>query len=173
MKAGAEAGENEMATIRVEATYPQPPERVWFALTDRHALTEWLMPTTDFEARLGHRFQFRVDNPRGWSTVVDCEIVELHPPRRLAYTWKSPIPGTSRQMDTRVTWTLEPAGAGTRLVLEHSGFRSTVSSFMLRNFALRPGWNRMMKTLLPKVLARVHDDGSFVPDPVMAAERCR
>ena len=162
-----------MPTIRVAVTYPHAPERVWFALTDARALSEWLMPTTDFEPRVGHRFQFRVDNPKGWSTVVDCEVIELDPPRRLAYTWKTAVPGTARQMDTRVTWTLERVGAGTRLRLEHTGFRSTVASFLLRHLALRPGWNRMMKRLLPKVLARVGGGGSFVPDPAMAAEQCR
>ena len=162
-----------MPAISLRATFPHPPERVWFALTDRRALTEWLMPTTDFEPRLGHRFQFRVDNPRGWSAIVDCEIVEVEPLRRLAYTWKSAIPGTTRVMDTRVTWTLEPVGSGTLLRLEHEGFRSSLGGFVLRNFALRPGWNRMVKRLLPKVLERVGDNGAFVPDPVMAAARCR
>jgi uncharacterized protein YndB with AHSA1/START domain len=161
-----------VGTIRIEATYPHSPERVWFALTDARALTEWLMPTSDFEARLGHRFAFRVDNPKGWSTVVDCEIVELSPPRRLAYTWKTDIPGTGRTLDTRVAWTIEPSGSGTRLVLEHTGFRNTVMSLIFRTLTLRPGWSRMLKKLLPKVLARVHDRG-FIPDPVMAAERCR
>jgi uncharacterized protein YndB with AHSA1/START domain len=162
-----------MATIRITATYPQPPACVWLALTDPRALSEWLMPTVDFEPRLGHRFQFRVDHPKGWNTVVDCEVVELAPSRRLAYTWRTDIPGTGRRLDTRVTWTLEPSGSGTRLLLEHTGFRDTLTSFIFRSVTLRPGWNRMLTRLLPKVLVRVHDDGSFVPDAVMAAERCR
>ena len=62
-----------MGTIRIEANYPHSPERVWKALTDPQAIAEWLMPN-DFQARLGHRFQFRVANAKGWSGVVDCEV---------------------------------------------------------------------------------------------------
>ena len=94
-----------MGSINLEATYPHPPERVWAALTDRRAMAEWLMPN-DFEPRLGHRFQFRVANAKGWSGIVDCVVTELVPPRHLAYSWKSD------KVETHVRWTLEAAGSG-------------------------------------------------------------
>src|SRR6267142_6041319 len=128
-------------SIHVEVEYPYPPERVWTALTDPRAIAEWLMPN-DFQPRLGHRFQFRVANAKGWSGIVDCEVTELTPPRRLSYTWKSD------KIDTRVTWTLEPAASGTRVVLEHAGFRG-VGGYMLRKFILGPGWKRMLGKKLP------------------------
>jgi uncharacterized protein YndB with AHSA1/START domain len=163
-----------MGTIRIEATYPHPPERVWAALTDPAALTEWLMPN-DFQPRLGHAFQFRIENPKGWSGVVDCTVTELAPLRRLAYTWSSaPTPrptAKTKRVETTVTWTLEPFDAGTRLVLEQSGFKG-VGGFLLSRLIMGPGWKRMLRTLLPKVLARVTAAG-FVPDPAMAAEKCR
>jgi uncharacterized protein YndB with AHSA1/START domain len=151
-----------MGTIRVEATYPHPPERVWRALTDPQAIAEWLMPN-DFQPRLGHRFQFRVANAKGWSGVVDCEVTELTPPRRLAYTW------ASDKVDTRVAWTLEPSKEGTRLVLEHSGFKG-VGQFLLRKMIMGPGWKNMLNKKLPQVIERVASNG-LVPDHAIGGSR--
>jgi uncharacterized protein YndB with AHSA1/START domain len=145
-----------MGTIRVQATYPHPPERVWQALTDPRAIAEWLMPN-DFEPRLGHRFQFRVANAKGWSGVVDCQVTELTPPRRLAYTW------ASDKVDTRVSWTLEPTNEGTRLVLEHSGFKG-VGQFLLRKLIMGPGWKNMLEKKLPQVIQRITSNG-FALEP--------
>jgi uncharacterized protein YndB with AHSA1/START domain len=151
-----------VGTIRIEATYPHAAERVWSALTDPRAIAEWLMPN-DFQPRLGHRFQFRVANAKGWSGVVDCEMTELDAPRRLSYTWKSD------KIDTRVTWTLEPLASGTRLVLEHDGFRG-VGGYILRKFILGPGWRGMLGKKLPGIIARI-DSHDFVAGPVAGKGR--
>lgn len=107
--------------------------------------------------------------------MVDCTVTELVPLRRLASTWSSaPTPrptAKTKRVETTVTWTIEPAGAGTRLVLEQSGFKG-VGGFLLSRLIMGPGWKRMLRTLLPRVLARVTAAG-FVPDPAMAAEKCR
>jgi uncharacterized protein YndB with AHSA1/START domain len=148
-------------SIRAHAEYPYPPDRVWTALTDSRAIAEWLMPN-DFLPRLGHRFQFRVANARGWSGIVDCEITRLEPPRHLAYTWKSD------KVDTLVEWTLQPIANGTRVELLHSGFRG-VGQTMLRKFIMGPGWNRMLEKTLPGIIDRVTADGFM---PVRAKEGC-
>src|SRR3954462_6913101 len=97
--------------IRIDTVYPHSPHRVWTALTDSRAMAEWLM-RNDFEPRLGHRFQFRTKPAPGFDGVVHCEVTELDPPRRLAYTWKG------GSIDTIVTWTLEPVADGTRVKFE-------------------------------------------------------
>lgn len=140
--------------IQVEVDYPHPPERVWTALTDSRAIAEWLMPN-DFQPRVGHQFQFRAPNARGWSGVVDCTVVYVEPPRRLAYTWKSD------KVDTVVEWRLEPTALGTRVALVHSGFRG-VTQTILRKFMMGPGWSRMLEKVLPGIIDRVSPDG-FVP----------
>jgi uncharacterized protein YndB with AHSA1/START domain len=134
-------------SIRIEIEYPHPPDRVWAALTDQRAIAEWLMPN-DFEPRLGRAFQFRAPNARGWSGIVDCTVVELDPPRRLAYTWKS------GQVETVVTWSLQPTPRGTRLELVHSGFRG-VGQTILRKLMMGPGWNRMLERTFPRVVERM------------------
>ena len=47
-------------TIRKERFYPHPPEDVWAAVTDPHALAEWLEPN-NHQPIVGHKFQFRCD----------------------------------------------------------------------------------------------------------------
>lgn len=97
--------------------YPQAPERVWQALTNRAEIAKWLMPN-DFEPRLGHRFTFQT-NPMpaiGFDGICHCEVTELKPPHLLAYTWNG---GKLRSL---VTYRLEPEGEGTHLFFEHSGF---------------------------------------------------
>ena len=132
--------------LSFEAFYPYPSERVWRALTDPGAIKQWLMETT-FEARLGHKFQFRAKPQRGWSGIVDCEVLECDPPRRLAYSWKS------ESLNTKVAWILEPAPGGTRVRLEHTGFRGFKP--VLVSFMLGGGWRGIVHKHLPAVIARL------------------
>jgi uncharacterized protein YndB with AHSA1/START domain len=137
-----------MSDIVLDAVYPHPPERVWRALTDPQELAMWLMPN-DFVPKLGHKFQFRA-KPRGtWRGIVDCEVLELDAPRKLSYSWLGDPEGTP----TRVTWTLTPVEAGTRLMLEHRGFRGIGGLFL--RWLLGSGWKKMLRTKLRDVLAGV------------------
>lgn len=129
--------------LRFEEHYPFPPERVWDAITDSAALADWLMPN-DFQPRLGHRFQFRTKPAPGFDGIVNCEVIALGPPRRLAYTWKG------GSIDTVVTFTLEPTPTGTKLILEHKGFRGARA--IMVSFILAGGWR---KSILPKRLPAV------------------
>jgi uncharacterized protein YndB with AHSA1/START domain len=142
--------------LRFEQTYPHPPARVWAAITDSAAMADWLMPN-DFVPRLGHRFQFRTKPAPGFDGIVNCEVIELDPPRRLAYTWKG------GGIDTIVTITLEPAPAGTKLVLEHRGFHG-VRAVMV-SFIMGSGWG---KKILPQRLPAACDryaQGVYQPLP--------
>jgi uncharacterized protein YndB with AHSA1/START domain len=139
--------------ITLTRVYPYPPERVWRALTDPAALSEWLMPT-DFEPRVGHRFQFKAFPVPGWRGVVDCEVLELEPPRRMVLSWAG---HEDMKQPTRVTWTLEPDGDGTRLTLQHAGFRGVRG--MVDRFFLKMGLHKMYDEALPRALERVTEDG--------------
>ncbi|HZP80781.1 MAG TPA: SRPBCC domain-containing protein [Chthonomonadaceae bacterium] len=103
--------------VRMDVVLPQPPERVWRALTDSRALAQWLMPN-DFSPRLGQRFRFLRKRGREEkeASAIQCEVVELEAPHRLAYTWRE----NPEAAPDLVTWALEPVEAGTRLRLEHT-----------------------------------------------------
>ena len=130
--------------LRFEAFYDVPRDQVWRALTDSAALTQWLM-RNDFAPKVGHRFQFH-DTPRGnWDGVIHCQVLELDPGKRLAYTWKSDA------LDTTVTWSVEPHKNGTRLVLEHAGFRG-LKAFVV-SLMLNRGWrSTLLGKRLPELL---------------------
>jgi uncharacterized protein YndB with AHSA1/START domain len=148
--------------LKFEMLYEQPRERVWAALTDPAALAAWLMPN-DFAPQVGHRFQFRTKPAPGFDGIVNCEVLELEPPRRLVYSW------VGGGIDTQVIWTLEESGTGTRLVLEHRGFHGLRG--LIVSSILGKGWgSRMLKVRLPIVLSGWDGTGPF-PEGLVA--QCR
>lgn len=153
-------------TIRKSALYPRSPQDVWPALTDSHALAEWLMPN-DFEARMGHRFTFQTDwNIVCGRTLIECEVLELEPHRRLAWAWNW-MSRNGARAPTRVAWTLAPEGAGTRLSLEHQGVEQL--SFVMR-WLQAWGWGGMLDESLLTVLSHVRD-GRFTPGAIPLNKR--
>ena len=77
-------------------------------------------------------------------------------PRRLVYTW------CSGKLNTTVCWNLEPVAGGTRLRLEHSGFRG-LRGWMISRM-LGKGWrSRILTQNIPALLARWSGEGP-VPD---------
>jgi uncharacterized protein YndB with AHSA1/START domain len=101
----------ESRSVVVEREVPFPPEKIWRALTQPHLIEEWLMKN-DFMPVADHRFTLRGD----WGSV-DCQVLTLEPNKTLSYAWGA------MGLASVVTWTLTPTNDGTRLRLEHSGFR--------------------------------------------------
>lgn len=136
--------------IVLETTYPQSVAEVWAALTDKRALSQWLMET-DFEPVVGRKFQFRAKPMPGWRGYVDAQVLELVREKRVSYSWQ----GMPEHSVMTVSWDLAPAaGGGTRLTLTHDGFDSThgfLSGLFLRAM-LKAGWKKMMRKLLPLAL---------------------
>ena len=121
------------------------PAEVWHALTDSATLSKWMLfKSNDFQPVVGHVFQFR--EAPGWDGIVDCEVIEVDEPRRLAYTWVSDQVGPSNlKQSTVVVWTLSEAEGGvTRLRLEQSGFDSAAKQEI---GGARYGWTRMLDQL--------------------------
>lgn len=116
---------NELRSVVVERELAHPVDRIWRALTQPHLISEWLMQS-EFRPMVGHRFGFRAE----WGTV-DCEVRTIEPHRSLSYTW-----GDSR-LESVVTWTLIPKGAGTLLRMEQVGFRADQPRYFQ---GARDGW---------------------------------
>lgn len=128
----------ETLSVVIERELPYPPEKIWRALTRPHLIEEWLMKT-DFRPVVGHRFDFRAD----WGRV-DCEVLAVEPERTLSYTWGD------HDLKSVVTWSLAPAGTGTRLRMEQTGFRPDQPRYY---GGARAGWPRFIANL-EQVLAR-------------------
>lgn len=150
-------------TLRFEALYPQSIEQVWEALTDSTAIGEWLMPN-DFKPEVGHRFTFTTKPAPGFDGIVQCQVLTLQRPSRLAYSWKG------GGIDTIVSFELISEGSNTRLVMEQSGFTG-LRGFMVSRI-LAGGWKRMIHERLPAAAGRVRD-GRYAPDPAAPESQCR
>jgi uncharacterized protein YndB with AHSA1/START domain len=132
-------------TIRRELRFPQPRDQVWRALTDSATLAEWMHPN-DFEPRVGHRFTFHVPKSRSLADglVVHCEVLICIPPSELVFTWV-----VNGFLNTRVSYRLEPDGAGTRVRFEHTGFEQE-QAFKGAEY----GWNMMHAKLAKRLEQR-------------------
>ena len=108
--------------VVVERELAHPPAKVWRALTESALIDDWLM-ANDFIPVVGHRFQLRTTPMPHWNGVLDGEVLEVDPPRRLVYTWCDSADEAAGGLKTVVTWTLSSTATGTRLRMEQSGFR--------------------------------------------------
>ncbi len=143
-----------------EAEYPQAPERVWEALTEAGALSDWMLPTRDFAPEPGRRFTF--EDPAG-EPAVQGEVREAEPARRLVYTWRA----APHLPEGRVTWTLEPTErGGTRLRIVHEpivrevGGTTFCAAAAHASFRRRPARPTHVVTFRRSGAVRIHGCGS-------------
>jgi uncharacterized protein YndB with AHSA1/START domain len=136
-----------LRSIVVERTLPFPPEKVWKALTRAELVSQWLMPT-DFKPEEGTKFTFTTKPIGDWDGVVHCEVLQSKPHELLRYSWKGG-PNASL-LDTVVTWTIAPVGAGSHVRMEHAGFRPENEMAFA---AMSPGWARIIERLGEAVAA--------------------
>ena len=127
-------------SVVVERELAHSPDKVWRALTQPQLLEEWLMKN-DFKPLVDHRFRLRAD----WD-AVDCRVLAVEPGKTLSYTW------AAYGLETVVTWTLTPAGTGTRLRMDQSGFRPDQPQYYE---GAKGGWPRFFAAL-EQLLARTN-----------------
>lgn len=125
------------ASIKTELTLRASPSRVWRALTDPSQLSQWLMPA-EFTAEVGASLSFDAGQ---WG-LIHGEVLELVPERLLRISWRNP------PLDTTVTWTLEPLGSGTRLLMEHAGFDLDHPQQAMAHEQMGRGWSGKINGLL-------------------------
>jgi len=138
----------ETKSISLEYDLPHAPAKVWRALTETELLAKWVM-ANDMQPTVGHSFTFRMEPTQWWDGIVNCEVLEVQPNKRISYTWRGG-PANS-QIDTVVTFTLAPTpSGGTHLTLEHTGF---LPANKFAYDGAGQGWQYMLGTRLNEVLA--------------------
>ncbi|KUM27632.1 ATPase [Mesorhizobium loti] len=107
------------APLSFECELPDPPEKVWRALSEPELLAAWMMPN-DIKPETGKRFAFAGPDAR-----IECEVLEAEPGKLLRYSWRE-RPGAADPLpafDSVVTFTLaRTASGGTHLSIVHDGF---------------------------------------------------
>jgi len=123
-------------SIELVHVYAHPPAVVWRALTDPTLHARW-WAAGDVRPVVGHRFTLDMGR---WG-AQPCEVLRVEPERLLEYRLAS---GT---LDTILTWRLAPEGAGTRLLMTHTGFDLDSPLGRAALEGMRPGWPRVLDRL--------------------------
>jgi uncharacterized protein YndB with AHSA1/START domain len=106
---------------RIERTVelPHPPAAVWAALTTSEGLSAWFGDEATIDLRPGGAARMT------WTEegfTADMRVERVEEPRVFGYTWGFAGLPDDDPRRTYVEFTLEPAGAGTRLTVVESGF---------------------------------------------------
>ncbi len=147
------AGTTQVHRVYIKAT----PERIWQAITD----PEWngrygYGAPGEFELRPGGTYRsLATDGMRasaaqmGWElpdVIVDGEVLEVDPPRRLVQSFQAHWDADMEQAEpSRVTWEIEPNGEASRLRVTHEGLTAAAAR------QVSGGWPQILsglKTLL-------------------------
>lgn len=135
-------------SIKLTTTYDFTIEKVWAALIDPEAMSEWLMPC-NLRPEIGYRFQFRTKPYPGFNGIVECQVLELEAPHLLSFSWSG---GSLKE--TKVVFRLSADGEKTRLDFEHGGFEGLLNGIIVRKI-LANGWKKKILTVaLPKYLSK-------------------
>lgn len=132
-------------SVVIERTLNAPVTKVWQALTDVDQMRQWYFDLKEFRPEVGFEFEFVVEH-EGNRYHHLCEVTEVIPQRRIAYTWRyQGEPG-----DSLVTIELFGEGEKTRLRLAHEGIESfpKTPAYARKNF--EAGWNAIIGTELKR-----------------------
>ncbi|MDR3287330.1 MAG: SRPBCC domain-containing protein [Prevotellaceae bacterium] len=128
-----------MSTIRLEKIYPVSKEIVWEYLTNNEHLSSWCMPAKNFILEKEKEFMFENTPSIFWDGKFFNKIMDFNVNKFLSYECYN----QRSKLNSIVSWTLTEENGGTKLALEHSGFKV---SHWLTKMILTGGWKKMMNT---------------------------
>lgn len=117
-----------MSTDRIEKqiVLQAPRARVWRAIVDPREFGAWFGVALEGPFEVGKPTRGRITNPAFTHLVLEVTVETVEPERRLAFRWHpyaiDPNVDYASEPTTLVTFTLEEAPEGTRLVVVESGF---------------------------------------------------
>jgi uncharacterized protein YndB with AHSA1/START domain len=117
------------------------------ALTDVEQMRAWYFELKEFKPEVGFEFEFSVEH-KGMNYHHLCQITEVIPPRKLAYTWRY----KGHEGNSLVTFELFADGEKTRLKLTHEGLETFPKTppFARKNFM--EGWTQLIGSSLKEFL---------------------
>jgi uncharacterized protein YndB with AHSA1/START domain len=104
--------------IHIEVDLPVPPTRAWALLTEQRHIAKCWGEHVDLEARPGGKLSETWSDGRRTVTTAG-DVTRYDPPIALEMTWAD----DDWPADTSVGFRLSQRGEGTRLVLDHAGWR--------------------------------------------------
>lgn len=115
--------------VTATAFLPMPPDEAFEYFTDDDLLQSWLTAAADVEARVGGKYELFWDPAdRENNSTIGCRITAIASGQLLAFQWRSPAQykafANAADPLTHVVVAFVGEGAGTRVHLVHSGWRS-------------------------------------------------
>ena len=119
-----------------------PVDRVWAGLIDGDITKKYVYGTRfDGKLKKGARYAYVGD---GDFKVVDGEILDVEPGKRLVMTWRAHWDDSVvKDPPSRVTYELSQAGSSTKLRLVHDDFDTQTVTYT----GSVEGWPRMLSSL--------------------------
>lgn len=162
-------------TIKIKQMLPYPPEMVWRALTNADLLGKWFMKN-DIQPVVGHEFEFRMSPQKGWDGITHCQVTAVEPNKYITYTYSGKASGEKAlacagihsdtadkaakgifaELDTMLSFTLEPTCGGTLLKMEHSGYKGL--KMILVSLIMQLGWKKQLGKKLPALLKKLEEE---------------
>ena len=139
----------ENGTFVIEQIYSTPVEIVWRAITSKEEMKHWYFNLQEFVPEVGFEFQFLGGPDEKRQYLHLCEITEVIPAKKLAYSWRY----DGFEGNTLVTFELFAIGNLTRLKLTHEGLGTfPVSNPDFAEESFVEGWNWIIGTSLKEFL---------------------
>lgn len=102
-----------------------PPAKVWGKLATIEGMNQWFARNLVFEHKVGGRFEMKGELPGDGPYRFTGEVIKIDPERELTFTWRDSLnPDNAWQVDTFVSFRLEPTANGTRVTMTHTGFEA-------------------------------------------------
>lgn len=134
-------------SIKLSTTYDFPINEVWEALTNKTAMSEWLMPC-NLEPIPDYKFQFQTKSYPGFDGIINCVVLEVVKHKRFSFSWS----GGSLK-NTKVIFNLTEDGDKITLDFEHNGFKGLINQLIICKI-LSNGWKtKILVSLLPNYLS--------------------
>lgn len=138
-----------MSTVKIERTFPHPPETVFAFVTQTEHLLDWWGP----EGMGVKEHALDLSRPGDWSsTLINAEgglhkmsgeVIEIDPPRSVEFTWGWHDDQDQRGHESRVRFEVEPDGqGGSHFRLIHSGLADDESAANHNH-----GWSSSLRKL--------------------------
>jgi uncharacterized protein YndB with AHSA1/START domain len=114
-----------MADLKLEREFPTTPENLFAWISDGAKLLQWWgpegmhVPEHDLDfSRLGPWYSV-MQNAEGQQYKVSGQVTHVDAPNSVGFTWGWHDDQDKRGAESHVTLTVEPAGEGARLILDH------------------------------------------------------
>jgi len=142
---------------------------------DRLPITGTWFMENNIVPKLHQEFTFKMAAQKGWDGITYCKITALEPIQHIAYTYRGEATGEKAlacagihsdtagkvtkgifaQLDTVLSFRLEPTCGGTILYLEHSGYKGL--KLVIVSLIMGMGWKKQVRKKLPKVLQNLKE----------------